>query len=101
MKSAVSATPRNPQRRSLRPKDAVGHHTGNGVKWDLPQEVDVTGCTFSRAFQSGEADAIIGLEDLGFFGAIGSCYEDFIQVSVEEVIEILKQLVERTPKEPA
>jgi hypothetical protein len=27
---------------------AVGHDIGNGVKWDLPQEADAPGYTFSR-----------------------------------------------------
>jgi putative phosphoribosyl transferase len=45
-----------------------------------------------------EADDIICLQDLGFFGAIGSCYEDFNQISDEEVINMLKQLSARRPK---
>ena len=48
----------------------------------------------------GEADDIVCLKDDEFLGAIGAYYRDFSQVSDEEVIEILKQLLNET-KEPA
>ena len=48
----------------------------------------------------GEADDIVCLEDYAFFGAIGFYYRGFSQISDEEVIEILKQLLNET-KEPA
>jgi predicted phosphoribosyltransferase len=38
-----------------------------------------------------EADKVVYLEDLGFFGAIGAYYADFGQVSDEKVIDILKR----------
>ena len=47
-----------------------------------------------------EADDIVCLKDDEFLGAIGAYYRDFSQVSDEEVIEILKQLLNET-KEPA
>ena len=38
-----------------------------------------------------EADEVVCLEDYEFFGAIGLYYQDFRQVSDEEVIEVLKR----------
>ena len=40
-----------------------------------------------------EADEVICLEDHEFFGAIGTYYADFSQVSDETVIDILKQVI--------
>jgi predicted phosphoribosyltransferase len=46
-----------------------------------------------------EADEVICLEDLGFFGDVGAYYADFSQVSDEDVIDTLKQLPTRRPNE--
>ena len=40
-----------------------------------------------------EADEVICLEDHEFFGAIGFYYQDFRQISDEEVIEMLKRFL--------
>jgi predicted phosphoribosyltransferase len=50
-----------------------------------------------------EADDIVCLEDYEFFGAIGTYYRDFSQVSDEQVIDILKQFSRQLneTKEPA
>jgi len=40
-----------------------------------------------------QADEIVCLEALAFFGAIGACYEDFRQVADDEVIAILARLM--------
>jgi len=50
-----------------------------------------------------QADDIVCLEDYEFFGAIGTYYRDFSQVSDEQVIDILKQFSRRLnqTKEPA
>jgi len=37
----------------------------------------------------GEADEVVCLEDYGFFGAIGAYYDDFRQITDEELIAIL------------
>jgi putative phosphoribosyl transferase len=47
----------------------------------------------------GDADDVVCLEDYEFFGAIGSYYDDFTQVSDEEVIEILARFPPRRPED--